>query len=169
MLWPVCSLASPGVPQGAKSIVDQKMEKKKKTETPTVSPWEAGAGCLAFQLTALSDHKSSETHCSLAAGRWLDSPGGISWAGLSWAARPFYKKAFFSLKKKSLRALGSLSCDRSVHSHPHSLSAPCGLHFAFAQTSGTQWTQRPRSVGGRVSEAFLHLLLRLSRLCWSWL
>ena len=97
----VCSLASPGVPQGPSQLLIKRWKRKKKTGTPTLSPWEAGAGCLAFQLTVVSDHKSSETRCSLAAGRWLGSPGGISWAGLSWAARPFYKKkAFFSLKKE---------------------------------------------------------------------
>ena len=52
----------------AKSLVDQKMEKKKKPGTLTLSSWEAAEGCLAFQLTAASDLKSSETHGSVAAG-----------------------------------------------------------------------------------------------------
>lgn len=39
----VCSLASPGVPQGAKSIVDQKMEKRK-IQNPYPQPLGGGGG-----------------------------------------------------------------------------------------------------------------------------
>lgn len=124
------------------------------------------------QLTAVSDHKSSETHRSVAAGRWFDSPGGISWAGLSWAARPFLQKAFFSLKKNSLGALEASAVTR-VSSHILTPCLPRASHFACADIWGPSGLQWPRSVGGRVSEAF-HLLLRLEwavlelALCYSW-
>lgn len=46
----------------------KRWKRKKKPGTLTLSPWEAAEGHLAFQLTAASDHKSSETHGSVAAG-----------------------------------------------------------------------------------------------------
>ena len=138
---------------GAKSIVDQKMEKKKKTGTPTLSPWEAGAGCLAFQLTAVSDHKSSETRCSLAAGRWLGSPGGISWAGLSWAARPYYKKkSIFQFEKKIPSDLLEASAVTGVSTR---ILTPCLLCVACISLSRRHLGPSGPSGHGPWEEGFL--------------
>lgn len=62
--------ASPhlGYHRGPSLLLIKRWKRKKKSGTLTLSPWEAAEGRLAFQLTAASDHKSSETHGSVAAG-----------------------------------------------------------------------------------------------------
>lgn len=96
--------------------------KREKSRTPTLSPWEAGAGCLAFQLTAVSDHKSSETHRSVAAG---------AMARLSWwhllgrtllGSQAFLQKSIFQFEKKIPSELLEASAVTGVSSH---ILTPC--------------------------------------------
>ena len=105
--------------------------KRKKSRTPTLSPWEVGAGCLAFQLTAVSDHKSSETHCSVVAG---------AMARLSWwhllgrtllGSQAFLQKSILQFEKKIPSELLEASAVTACPVTSLLLVCPVRLAFRF--------------------------------------